>query len=257
MASRDFWLNTFYNLGGTLGNGLVNANRNRNRTQMDRAYDEAMNGGSRTLTDNQMAQNIGNMGRMDIPSLLANVTNRAVASQPNMSRDEMLRANSSLIAANGMPILSQGGNLIMNDKLMYEHYLNEGMPEVAQKYADHANWVRQNMEVAEPWLQSGTTASYADAQDYLNGRKLYSARANQSPTANQALQNTPQNINPAQATPQVAQTAPAVNSNVMANPTTAQAVAGNGYNFAAPSIGEIARGLANGGFYGNFLTGRR
>lgn len=283
-----------FDLGSAMGGYTAYANDMKNRQQLEDAYATLLNGGN--LTDEQMARNINNMGNVTVGDVMRNggnpqpqmtsdqmaqsignfarnnpvtvgaimngVTNGRVPqantqASPQMSREDMLKANGSLMNENGMPILSAAGNQIMSDKLMYEHFLNQGQPEVAQKYADHANYVREHLSEIngdvplESYLQSASGASYADSQDYLNGKKLYSA------VANQALQNTPQNVNPAQASPQVAQTAPTVNSNVMATPTTAQAVAGNGYNFSAPTVGEIARGLSNGGFYGNFLMGRK
>ena len=285
--NNNFYQNSLFNLGLMLGRYAGQAADNRNREQMENAYANAINGG--TVTPQQMAQNIRNTGNVSIgdvmrsggnpqpqmtsdqmaqsignfarnnPVTVEAIMNGAVNGRvpqantqalPQMSREEILKANGSLLNANGMPILSQGGNMIMNDKLMYEHYLNQGQPQVAQKYADHANWVRQNYDVPEAYLQNGATASYADSQDYLNGKKLYQA------IANQALQNTPQNVNPAQASPQVQQTAPTVNSNAMANPTTAQAVASGNYNFAAPTLGDIANSLARGGT-ANFLMGRK
>ena len=258
--NNNFYQNSLFNLGLMLGRYAGQAADNRNREQMENAYANAINGG--TVTPQQMAQNIRNTGNVTVGDIMrsggnpqmANAVANGVAPQtaqttPQMSREEILNANGSLLNANGMPILSQGGNMIMNDKLMYEHYLNQGQPQVAQKYADHANWVRQNYDVPEAYLQNGATASYADSQDYLNGKKLYQA------IANQALQNTPQNVNPAQASPQVQQTAPTVNSNAMASPTTAPAVANGNYNFAAPTLGDITNSLARGGT-ANFLMGR-
>lgn len=75
--------------------------------------------------------------------------------------------------------------------------------------------------------------------------------------ANRAIQNTPQNAgNVGAVTPRVQQTAPTVQGNAYAMPTTAQAVAGNGYNFATPTVQQLLNNLS-GGYNGNFLMGRR
>lgn len=77
--------------------------------------------------------------------------------------------------------------------------------------------------------------------------------------ANQALQNTPQNAgNIDTVTPNVQTNTPNVTGNQYAIPTPSQAVAGNGYNFSAPSIKDIVNNLSNyGGYSGNFQMGRR
>lgn len=87
------------------------------------------------LSTEQMAQNIGNFGKnVNIGELLANPqAANAVANTANAiagvespaTREEILKANNTLLNENGMPILSAAGNQIMSDKLMYEHYLNQ------------------------------------------------------------------------------------------------------------------------------------